>query len=146
MDNQDKFEQELEVLGRLSNSNVMIPLAYVLSVDSAFLFYAFAPKVTLFDVLHGSMRNALDWSSLSSLGVGMAKGLAFLLGYTSSPILLFDLSSKNIMLKSPKEPRVEDIELCKVTDSSKNTDSLSTVAGYVGYILPSEALFHFFSP
>ncbi|XWS24835.1 hypothetical protein CRYUN_Cryun27aG0019100 [Craigia yunnanensis] len=111
----DKFEQELEVLGKLSNSNVMIPLAYVLTVDSAYLFYEFAPKV------------------------GVAQGLAFLHGCTSCPILLLDLSSRSIVLKSLKEPQVGDIERYKVIDPSKSTGSLSIVAGSVGYIPPEYA-------
>ncbi|KAK4859238.1 hypothetical protein QYF36_001964 [Acer negundo] len=135
----DKFEQELEVLGKLHNSNVMTPLAYVLTTDSAYLFYEYAPKGTLFDVLHGSLENALDWPSRYSIAVGIAQGLAFLHGYTSSPILLLDLSCKNILLKSTKEPQVGDIELCKVIDPSKSTGSLSTVAGSVGYIPPEYA-------
>ncbi|KAH7568170.1 hypothetical protein ACOSP7_009377 [Xanthoceras sorbifolium] len=135
----DKFEQELEVLGKLNNSNVMTPLAYVLTTDSAYLFYEYASKGTLFDVLHGSLENALDWPSRYSIAVGVAQGLAFLHGCTSSPILLLDLSSKNIMLKSMKEPQVGDIELCKVIDPSKSTGSLSTVAGSVGYIPPEYA-------
>ncbi|GLT68068.1 hypothetical protein SLA2020_403290 [Shorea laevis] len=135
----DKFEQELQVLGRLSNSNVMIPLAYVLTVDSAYLFYEYAAKGTLFDILHGSAKDALDWASRYSIAVGVAQGLAFLHGCTSSPILLLDLSSKNIMLRSLKEPQVADIELYKVIDPSKSTGSLSTVAGSVGYIPPEYA-------
>ncbi|KAK3024812.1 hypothetical protein RJ639_042817, partial [Escallonia herrerae] len=135
----EKFGEELEVLGKLSNSNVMIPLAYVLSVGSAYLFYELAEKGTLHDVLHDNLGNDLDWASRYSIAVGIAQGLAFLHGYTSGPILLLDLSSKSILLKSFKEPQVGDIELCKVIDPSKNTGSLSTIAGSVGYIPPEYA-------
>lgn len=134
----DKFDKELEVLGKLSNSNVMTPLAYVLTANSAYLFYEYAPKGTLFDVLHGNLENALDWASRYSIAVGVAQGLAFLHGFTSDPILLLDLSSRNILLKSLKEPQIGDIELCKVIDPSKSTGSLSTVAGSVGYIPPGK--------
>ncbi|KAM7519171.1 hypothetical protein LguiB_018133 [Lonicera macranthoides] len=134
----EKFGEELEVLGRLSNSSVMTPLAYVLTVDHAYLFYEFAEKGTLFDVLHGG-GNGLDWSSRYSIAIGVAQGLAFLHGSPSGPILLLDLSSKSILLKSLKEPQVGDIELCKVIDPSKSTGSLSAVAGSVGYIPPEYA-------
>ena len=40
------------------------------------------------------------------------------------------------MLKSLKGPQVRDIELCKVIDPSKSTESLSTVVDSVGYIPP----------
>lgn len=136
----EKFAQELEVLGKLTNSNVMTPLAYVLTTDCAYLIYEFAQKGTLFDVLHGSLGNALDWASRYSIAVGVAQGLAFLHGCTSSgPILLLDLSSKSIMLKSLKEPQIGDIELFKVIDPSKSTGSLSTIAGSVGYVPPEYA-------
>lgn len=135
--NHDKFGEELEVLGRLSNSNVMIPLAYVLTVDSAYLFYEFAAKGTLFDVLHGRKENdTLNWASRYSIAIGVAQGMAFLHGCPSGSILLLDLCSKNIMLKSVNEPQIGDIELCKVIDPSKSTASISTVAGSVGYVPP----------
>lgn len=137
--NHELFGQELGVLGKLSNSNVMTPLAYVLTADSAYLIYEYALKGTLFDVLHGSIANALDWASRYSIAIGVAQGLAFLHGCSSGPVLLLDLSSKSIMLKSLKEPQIGEIELCKVIDPSKSTGSLSTIAGSVGYIPPEYA-------
>ncbi|PRQ24408.1 putative receptor protein-tyrosine kinase RLK-Pelle-LRR-XI-1 family [Rosa chinensis] len=135
----DRFENDLQIFGKLSNSNVMTPLAYFTTVDSAYLFYEFAPKGTLFDALHCSSDNAMDWASRYSSAVGVAQGLAFLHGCTSGPILLLDLSSRSILLKSHKEPLIGDAELCKVIDPSKSTGSLSTVAGSVGYIPPEYA-------
>ncbi|KAB1220674.1 hypothetical protein CJ030_MR3G009376 [Morella rubra] len=135
----DKFRREMEFLGKLSNSNVMTPLAYVLTVDNAYLFYEFAQKGTLFDVLHASLGSALDWASRYSIAVGVAQGLAFLHGCTFGPMLLLDLSSRNIMLKSLKEPQIGDIELYKVIDPLKSTGSISAIAGSVGYIPPEYA-------
>ncbi|KAJ6297328.1 hypothetical protein OIU78_022962 [Salix suchowensis] len=120
----NKFGQELEVLGKLSHSNVMSPLAYVLTVDSAYLFYEYAEKGTLFYALHGKMGDTMDWASRYSIAVGVAQGLTFLHGCSSGPILLLDLSSKNIFLKSLKEPLVGDIELHKVFDPTKSTGQL----------------------
>ncbi|KAG6675026.1 hypothetical protein I3842_15G078700 [Carya illinoinensis] len=101
------------------NSNVMTPLAYVLSVDNAYLFNEFSPKETLFDILYGSLENALNWASRYSIVVGVAHGLSFLQGFAPGPILLLDLSIVKIMLKSLKEPQIGDIELCKMIDPSK---------------------------
>lgn len=141
----DKFGKQLEVLGRLSNSNIMTPLAYALTTESAYLFFEYAPKGTLFDVLHGGSGNILDWSSRYSIAIGAAQGLTFLHGCASGPVLLLDLSSKSIFLKSLKEPQIGDIELCKVIDPLKSTGSLSMVAGSVGYIPPGKKTVALFS-
>lgn len=132
--NHNRFAEELEVLGRLSNSNVMIPLAYVLTTNGACLLYEFVLQGTLFNVLHDSSKNILNWSSRYSIAIGIAQALAFLHGRPSGPILLLDLCSRSVLLKSLNEPLVGDVELCKVIDPSKSTTSLSTVAGSVGYI------------
>ncbi|RWW59522.1 hypothetical protein BHE74_00033534 [Ensete ventricosum] len=138
MGSHERFRQELEVLGKLSNTNVMVPLAYVLTDDSAYLFYEHVHKGTVFDFLHKNSENDLDWPSRYSIMLGVAQGLTFLHGCTQ-PVLLLDLSTKTIHLKSLKEPQIGDIELCKVIDPSKSTGSLSTVAGSVGYIPPEYA-------
>ncbi|XP_052203342.1 leucine-rich repeat receptor-like tyrosine-protein kinase PXC3 [Diospyros lotus] len=137
--NREKLEEEIKAIGKLSNSNVMTPLAYLLTVDSVYLFYEFAQKGTLFDVLHGSLEDPLDWASRYSIAIGVAQGLAFLHGCTSSPVLLLDLSSRSILLKSLKEPQVGDIELCKVINPMNSTSRFSAVAGSVGYIPPEYA-------
>ncbi|KAK9758193.1 hypothetical protein RND81_01G214100 [Saponaria officinalis] len=135
----ESFGKDLESLGKLNSSNIMIPLAYMLSADNAYLFYETTLKGTLFDILHRSPGIPLDWVSRCSIAVGIAQGLSFLHGCSSGPILLFDLGSKTVLLKSLKEPQIGDIELCKVIDPSKSTSSLSAVAGSVGYIPPEYA-------
>ncbi|CAN4119543.1 unnamed protein product [Withania somnifera] len=133
------FEEELKNIGKLNNSNVMIPLGYLLAADSAYLFYEYAPIGALHDVLRGSLGYSLDWASRYSIAIGVAQGLAFLHGCDTGPILLLDLSSKSILLKSQNEAQIGDIELYKVIDPSKSTDSFSAVAGSVGYIPPEYA-------
>ncbi|KVH87764.1 Leucine-rich repeat-containing protein [Cynara cardunculus var. scolymus] len=133
------LEEELQVLGKLSNSSVMTPLAYALTTNSAYLFYEFTKKGSLFDVLHGNLASGLDWTNRYSIAIGVANGLTFLHGCPSGPIILLDLSSKVIMLKSLNEPQIGDIELAKVIDPSKSTGNLSAVAGSVGYVPPEYA-------
>lgn len=138
MGSNERFGQELQVVGRLSNSNLMVPLAYVLTRDDAYLFYDHVHKGTLYDFLHKGSESAMDWQSRYSIALGVAQGLTFLHGCTQ-PVLLLDLSTKSIHLKSMKEPQIGDIELCKVIDPSKSTGSISAVAGSVGYIPPEYA-------
>nr|CAB3459565.1 unnamed protein product [Digitaria exilis] len=55
------------------------------------------------------------------------------------PVLLLDLSTRTIHLKSKNEPQIGDIELYKIIDPSRSTGSFSTIAGTVGYIPPEYA-------
>ncbi|PNT65348.1 leucine-rich repeat receptor-like tyrosine-protein kinase PXC3 [Brachypodium distachyon] len=135
---QEKFGHELEVLGKLSNSNVMVPLAYALTEDNAYLLYEHVYKGTVFDLLHDGRSDVLDWPSRYSIALGVAQGLTFLHGRTQ-PVLLLDLSTRTIHLKSRNEPQIGDIELYKIIDPSKSSGSLSTIAGTVGYIPPEYA-------
>jgi hypothetical protein len=136
--NQEKFAREIEVLGKLTNSNVMVPLAYILTVDSAYLIYEHAYKGTVSDLLHGEKSDVIDWPSRYSIALGVAQGLTFLHGCTQL-VLLLDLSTRTIHLKSTNEPQIGDIELCKIIDPSRSTGSFSTIAGTVGYIPPEYA-------
>ncbi|KAG8048393.1 hypothetical protein GUJ93_ZPchr0009g167 [Zizania palustris] len=135
---QDKFGHELEVLGKLSNSNVMVPLAYVLTEDNAYILYEHVHKGTVFDILHGGRSNVLEWPSRYSIAFGIAQGLTFLHGCTE-PVLLLDLSTRTVHFKSMNEPQIGDIELCKIIDPSKSSGSLSTIACTIGYIPPEYA-------
>jgi Leucine-rich repeat (LRR) protein len=134
---QEKLGHELEILGKLSNSNVMVPLAYVLTEENAYLLYEHVYKGTVFDFLHGGKSEILDWPSRYSIALGVAQGLTFLHGCTQ-PVLLLDLSTRTIHLKMAKEPQIGDIELYKIIDPYKSTGSLSTIAGTVGYIPPGK--------
>ncbi|CAN6335733.1 unnamed protein product [Urochloa humidicola] len=135
---QEKFTREIEVLGKLTNSNVMVPLAYILTVDSAYLIYEHAYKGTVSDLLHAGKSDVIDWPSRYSIALGVAQGLTFLHGCTQ-PVLLLDLSTKTIHLKSANEPQIGDIELYKIIDPTRSTGSFSTIAGTVGYIPPEYA-------
>uniref|UniRef100_A0A1J3I0B0 Leucine-rich repeat receptor-like tyrosine-protein kinase n=1 Tax=Noccaea caerulescens TaxID=107243 RepID=A0A1J3I0B0_NOCCA len=138
-----QLEQDLEKLGKLHHPNVMVPLAYTLYSEGCLLFYEFAhTRSTLYDVLHNHPGDVLDWTSRYSIALGIAQGISYLHGSISNgrdPILLQDLSSKKIMLKSLTEPLVGDIELFNVTDPSKSNSSLAAFAGTIGYIPPEYA-------
>ena len=61
----DKFGKELEVFAKLNNSNVMTPLAYVLSIDTAYILYEYISNGSLYDVLHGSMLDYVSYTHLT---------------------------------------------------------------------------------
>ncbi|GMP47766.1 hypothetical protein CsSME_00015353 [Camellia sinensis var. sinensis] len=139
--NPERFVQELMVLGKLNNSNIMIPLAYTLTARSAYVVYKNPQHGTLFDLLHTSCDNVLKWEERYSIAVGIARGLAFLHGCSTStgPIILLHLSTKSILMESLSKPLIGDFDLGKVIKPSKTMETISAVAGSVGYIPPEYA-------
>lgn len=137
IDDLGRFSQEMAALGKLRNSCIMVPLAYAVTLDSAFLFYEQFHKGALFDFLHGVASGSLDWPSRYSIALGVARGLTFLHG-CSQPVLLLDLSTKTILLKASGEPQITEIELHRVIGASKSMGSVSALAGSVGYVPPGE--------
>ncbi|GMP48074.1 hypothetical protein CsSME_00015562 [Camellia sinensis var. sinensis] len=136
-----RFVQELTVLGKLSNSNIMIPLAYTLTSRSAYIVYENPQHGTLFDLLHTSCDNVLKWEERYSIAVGVARGLAFLHGCSTStgPIILLHLSTKSILMESLSKPLIGDFDLGKVIKPSITMGTISAVAGSFGYIPPEYA-------
>ncbi|CAL5333548.1 unnamed protein product [Camellia sinensis] len=139
--NPERFVQELMVLGKLSNSNIMIPLAYTLTARSACVVYENPQHGTLFDLLHTSCDNVLKWEERYSIAVGVARGLAFLHGCSTStgPIIFLHLSTKSILMESLSKPLIGDFDLGKVIKPSKTMGTISAVASSVGYIPPEYA-------
>ncbi|XP_042059976.1 LRR receptor-like serine/threonine-protein kinase RGI5 isoform X2 [Salvia splendens] len=131
-----RLGQELHDLGDLSDPNLMIPFAYLSTLRGLYLFYDFTPQGTLFDSLHRAAGSALGWTERYAIALGVSQGLASL---HQSQILLLDLSSKSIALKSSNEPQIGDIELCRLISPSRSAGSLSTVAGSAGYVPPEYA-------
>ncbi|XP_047975986.1 LRR receptor-like serine/threonine-protein kinase GSO2 [Salvia hispanica] len=131
-----RLGQELHDLGNLSDPNLMIPFAYLSTLRGLYLFYDFTPQGTLFDSLHRAAGSALGWRERYAIALGVSQGLSSL---HQSQILLLDLSSKSIALKSSNEPQIGDIELFRLISPSQSTGSLSTVAGSAGYVPPEYA-------
>nr|GMD63756.1 leucine-rich repeat receptor-like tyrosine-protein kinase PXC3 [Ipomoea batatas] len=102
----EKFVEELTRLASVANPNIMIPLAYVLTSHSAFIFYEF-PE--------------------------------FGNGSEDAPIILLNLSTRSIMMKSLSEPIIGDFELSNLIRPSHNKRTPSVVAAAVGFVPPEYA-------
>lgn len=97
----EKFSHEVKLLNQLSKSNIMIPLAYALTVKAAILIYECPQHGTLYDLLHGSDENVLTWEIRYNIAVSVSKGLAHLHGFydsTSAPVVLLHLSTRSIFM------------------------------------------------
>eukprot|EP00249_Psilotum_nudum_P017600 c26403_g1_i1 orf=456-3242(+) len=130
---------ELDKMGKVYHDNVMHLVAYVLQDDTAILIYDFVPRCSLAQQLHGDSQQTIDWFARYNIALQVAHGLAFLHHSCHPPMIHMDITSNTIFLGSGFEVKIGDIEITKLIDPSKNTGSITAVAGSFGYIAPEYA-------
>ncbi|KAM7519708.1 hypothetical protein LguiB_018670 [Lonicera macranthoides] len=92
------------------------------------------------DLGHNSLLGLIpsQFKSLENLRVNLIKGVAHALSYMhhdcASPIVHWDISSKNVLLDSRYEASVSDFETTKFL--KPDSSNWSTLAGMYGYVAP----------
>nr|GMD80064.1 probable inactive receptor kinase At2g26730 [Ipomoea batatas] len=98
--NRKEFEDQLEVLGKLKNENVLPLRAFYYSRDEKLLVFDYMPAGSLSALLHGSRgsgRTPLDWDSRLRIAISAARGLAYL--HVSGEVVHGNIKASNILLK-----------------------------------------------
>ncbi|CAA7031862.1 unnamed protein product [Microthlaspi erraticum] len=123
-----EFKSEMNKLDQISHPNLVPVLGYCVVEDERLLVYKHMVNGTLYSQLH---RIGLDWPVRVRIGVGAARGLAWLHqtgcvhGYISSNVVLLD---------DDFDARVIDYGLGKVVGSCDSSDSFGL--GEFGYVAP----------
>ncbi|CAI9099944.1 OLC1v1036844C1 [Oldenlandia corymbosa var. corymbosa] len=136
---QSKMIRELERLSKLTHTNLVRPMGFIIYEDVALLLHQYFPNGTLAEYLHVSSKkhdHKPDWPTRLSIAIGVAEGLAFL---HHVAIIHLDISSGNVLLDSNFNALVGEVEISKLLDPSRGTASISAVAGSFGYIPPEYA-------
>jgi serine/threonine protein kinase len=126
------------------HKHLMMPIGFILYDNSILLLYDDAPYGSIGQSLHTKVQpNVLNtWTSRYRLALGAAQGLAYLHHSCEPPIIHLDITSHNIFLcgtPSTLHAQLGDAELLKLVEASNGTlDSISAVAGSVGYIAPGQ--------
>jgi len=125
-------------------------LCCVSSSDSKLLVYEYIENGSLDRWLHsrrradgppnirgGSGRSVvLDWPARLAIAIGVAKGLCYMHHDCSPPVVHRDIKSSNILLDLEFNAKIADFGLARML--VKSGDSVSVVAGSIGYIAPGK--------
>ncbi|XP_044480729.1 probable inactive receptor kinase At1g27190 isoform X2 [Mangifera indica] len=138
-----QFQSEMNRLGQLRHPNLVPLLGFCVVEEERLLLYKHMPNGTLYSLLHGngfveSQHGVLDWSTRLRIGVGVARGLAWLHHGCQSPYMHQYVSSNVILIDDDFDARVTDFGLARLVGSRDSNDSsfINGDLGEFGYVAP----------
>ncbi|KAK1295198.1 inactive leucine-rich repeat receptor-like protein kinase [Acorus calamus] len=138
-----QFVSEMSTLGSVRHRNLVSLLGYCIAKNERLLVYKHMLHGNLYDRLHGNEadRNKMDWPLRLRIGIGAARGLAWLHHNCNPRILHRNISSKCILLDEDYEPKISDFGLARLMNPVDT--HLSTFVngefGDLGYVAPEYA-------
>ncbi|EOY08626.1 PREDICTED: probably inactive leucine-rich repeat receptor-like protein kinase At5g48380 [Theobroma cacao] len=135
-----EFVSEMNTLGSVKHRNLVPLLGFCVAKKERFLVYKYMENGTLYDKLHPAepeVRN-MDWPLRLRIGIGAARGLAWLHHNCNPRIIHRNISSKCILLDGDCEPKLSDFGLARLMNPIDT--HLSTFVngefGDLGYVAP----------
>ncbi|CAM8956183.1 unnamed protein product [Rhodiola kirilowii] len=138
-----QFRSEMYRLGQLQHPNLVPLLGFCVAEDEKLLVYKHMVNGTLYSHLHsvgneGKLKCSLDWVTRVKIGLGAARGLAWLHHVCDPPYIHQNISSNVILLDDNFDARITDFGLVKLISSGDSTNSsfVNGKFGELGYVAP----------
>ncbi|XP_021755452.1 G-type lectin S-receptor-like serine/threonine-protein kinase At2g19130 [Chenopodium quinoa] len=130
-----QFRAEISTLGTIYHSNLVHLWGFCVEGSKRFLVYEHMPNGSLDGHIFCDNPGNLDWTTRYKIGLGIAKGLAYLHSGCRECIIHWDIKPENILLDDEYNPKIADFGLAKLLcrDFSR---VLTTMRGTRGYLAP----------
>ncbi|XP_023735071.1 wall-associated receptor kinase 1 [Lactuca sativa] len=133
----EQFINEVLVIMKIINGNVVKLLGYCLEEEVPVLVYEFIPNNTLFHHIHNEEGGTswLSWENRLRVAVEAASTLAYLHSHATTPIINRDVKSANILLDDDFNAKLSDFGISKLF-SIKEENVNTVVQDTLGYLDP----------
>lgn len=129
-----EFLAEVNTIGRVHHMNLIEMWGYCAEGKHRLLVYEYLEHGSLKENLS---KNVLDWKMRYEIGLGTARGLAYLHDDCLEWVLHCDVKPENILLGSEYQPKVADFGLSKLLNRGElRNPSFSRIRGTRGYMAP----------
>ncbi|XP_022728196.1 probably inactive leucine-rich repeat receptor-like protein kinase At5g48380 [Durio zibethinus] len=135
-----EFASEMAILGKVKHRNLVPLLGFCMAKKERLLVYKYMANGTLNDNLHlvDETKKAMEWSLRLKIGIGAAKGFAWLHHNCNPRIIHRNISSNCILLDADFEPKISNFGLARLMNPIDT--HLSTFVngefGDLGYVAP----------
>ncbi|CAJ1946881.1 unnamed protein product [Sphenostylis stenocarpa] len=130
-----QFGMEMNRLGQVRHPNLAPLLGYCVVEDEKLLVYKHMSNGTLYSLLHKN-GGVLDWLMRFRIGLGAARGLAWLHHGCHPPIIQQNICSNVILVDEEFDARLMDFGLARLMASDSNGSFVNGDLGELGYIAP----------
>ncbi|PKA66172.1 putative inactive receptor kinase [Apostasia shenzhenica] len=120
-----QFRAEMSRIGHLRHPNLVPLLGFCVVEDERLLIYKHMARGNLTSLLRppNALPTAVDWRTRLRIGIGAARGLAWLHHGFQIPFALQTFSSCSVLLDEDYEARITDIGLPRLFKSSPSNSS-----------------------
>ncbi|KAK9942468.1 hypothetical protein M0R45_008133 [Rubus argutus] len=137
----EDFINEVASIGRTSHVNIVTLVGFCYEREKRALIYEYMPNGSLDRFIHKEQGSStenfhLEWTTLSEIAVGIARGLEYLHRGCNTRILHFDIKPQNILLDEIFCPKISDFGLAKLCMTKESVVSMLGARGTAGYIAP----------
>nr|DAD25126.1 TPA_asm: hypothetical protein HUJ06_026590 [Nelumbo nucifera] len=135
-----QFRAELTTLGKVMRHRNLVPLlSFCMAEEQRLLVYEYMPNRTLYDWLHPmdqGKSKALEWPKRLRIGIGLARGLAWLHYNSDTRIIHRNLTSKSVLLDENFEPKISNFGFAMLLnwDEFQTNTSMISEAGDLDYV------------